>query len=132
MRGGNGAGSMNETKASRPYLKASASASRFAAGSLGPAAAELWMMPAGQVSRSSRQRLLCVGKGVSGDRHHRGILLQFARNNFVQRVSGSVMIVKIKTAILHRTEGWHTGLFHRLDVSADVLGQIQSTGANFL
>ena len=28
--------------------------------------------------------------------------------------------------------GWHTGLFHRLDVSADVLGQIQTTGADFL
>src|SRR5436309_4437959 len=121
MRGGNGAGSMNETKASRPYLKASASASRFAAGSLDPAAAELWMMPAGEVSRSSRQRLLCVGKGVSGDRHHRGILLQFARNNFVQRVGGSVMIIKIKAAVLHWTEGRDARFFHRLGIGADML-----------
>ena len=59
-------------------------------------------------------------------RDHAGIFLQFARNNFVQRVSGSVMIVKIEAIVLHRAEGGDACFFDWLGVGADMLGQIQS------
>src|SRR6266550_7776191 len=129
MGGGGGAGSISETEASWPYLK-NERVSFTTRGGI----PRLTLKMTGRCGfpRSSRQRLLCVGKGVSGDRHHRGVLLQFARNNFVQRVGGSVMIIKIKAAVLHWAECGNAGFFHRLDVSADVFGQVQSTGADFL
>src|SRR6185437_16826943 len=122
--GGRGLGSMSETK-----LKSARASVTIRSGI---PRLTLGMTRQAGFPDSSRQRLLGIRHGVGGDGNDRGIFLQFARNNFVQRVSGSVMIVKIKTAVLHGTEGWHTGLFHRLDVSADVLGQIQSTGADVL
>src|SRR5438270_6754696 len=129
MGGGRGVGSMSETEASQPHLKSERASVTIRSGIPRPT---LGMTREAGFPDSPRQRLLGSRHCVGGDGNDRGIFLQFARNNFVQRVSGSVMIVKIKTAVLHRTEGWHTGLFHRLDVSADVLGQIQSTGTHFL
>ena len=120
---------MSETEASQPHLKSERASVTIRSGI---PRLTLGMTREAGFPDSSRQRLLGIRHGVGGDGNDRGIFLQFARNNFVQRVSGSVMIVKIKTAVLHGTEGWHSGLFHRLDVSADVLGQIQSTGADFL
>ena len=120
---------MSETEASQPHLKSERASVTIRSGI---PRLTLGMTRQAGFPDSSRQRLLGIRHGVGGDGNDRGIFLQFARNNFVQRVSGSVMIVKIKTAVLHRTEGWHTGLFHRLDVSADVLGQIQSTRRRFL
>src|SRR5882724_4133405 len=76
---------------------------------------------ASAVSHLSRQRLLGVGKGVRGDGDNSGVFLQFARDDFVQRVGWSVMIIKIKAAVLHRTECRNAYFFHRLGIRADML-----------
>src|SRR5207248_10069076 len=68
----------------------------------------------------------------SGDCNHRGILLQFARGDLVQRVGWSVMITKIKAAVLHWTECRDSGLFHRLGIRADMFRQIQTPSSNLL
>src|SRR5205823_13232786 len=84
------------------------------------------------VPRSARQRLLGGGKGVSGDCNHRGSLLQVARDDVVKRGGWSVMIIKIKAAVLHWTECRDAGLFHRLGIRADMFRQIQTPSSNLL
>src|SRR5437868_7043508 len=117
--GGKGAASISETEASRPHLK-SEPVSQLHNSRRDPSTYARDDAVAG-VYQLPRQRLLGVGKSVSGNRNHRRILLQFVRNNFVQRVGRSVMIIKIKAAVLHRAECRDAGFFHRLGVRADVL-----------
>src|SRR2546423_560142 len=63
MDGGRGVGSMSKTEANQPPLKRSASASRFAADS-STYARDDWL---GGFRDSSRQRLLGIRYGISGD-----------------------------------------------------------------
>src|SRR2546423_15197886 len=74
---------------------------------------------------STRQRLFHVRKRIRKDGDDSGIFSQFFRNDFVQRVSGSVMIIKIETAVLNRTESRHAGLFHRANVGATMFDQVE-------
>ena len=92
MGGGSGAGSMSETEASQPHLKSERASVTIRSGI---PRLTLGMTRQAGFPDSSRQRLLGIRHGVGGDGNDRGIFLQFTRNNFVQCVSGSVMIVKI-------------------------------------
>src|SRR3982075_402683 len=78
-----------------------------------------------RIPHSSWQRLLAVSQRISGDCDHRRILRQFFGHNFVERIGGGVMTIKIETAVLNRTEGRHTGFFDGLDVGSTMLYQIE-------
>src|SRR5438067_6719098 len=71
------------------------------------------------------QRLFHVRERIRKDGDDSGILSQFFRHDFVQRVSGSVMIIKIETAVLNRTESRHAGFFHRANVGPTMFDQVK-------
>ena len=73
-----------------------------------------------------------VRKCIGSNCNDCGIFSKFFRHDFVQRVSGGVVIIEIETAILDWTERGNTGFLQRFDIGANVFGKICSAGAGFL
>src|SRR5215475_14785418 len=86
----------------------------------------------GNPATSTRQWLLHVRKGIRKNCDHGGILCQFFRDNFVQRISGRMVIIEIETTVLNRTKSRHTGLFHRPDVGPTMFDQSKHSRARLL
>src|SRR5882724_9085683 len=68
---------------------------------------------------SPRQRLRHTRQRIRERRDQRAVLLQLSRINFVERVRGGVMIIKVSARVLNRRERRHAGFTKRGNVSPD-------------
>src|SRR5439155_959775 len=82
--------------------------------------------------RSTRQRLFHVRESIRSDCDDSGIFRQFFRDDLVERVRGSVVIIEIETTVLDRTESGHPGFLQRLDISTTMFDEIHHTLALLL
>src|SRR5262249_42722160 len=64
-----------------------------------------------------------VRQRVCEDCNDGGVLGQCFRHDFVQRISGSVVIIEIETTVLDRTESRHASFLHRRNISATMFDQ---------
>src|SRR5258707_9558721 len=70
---------------------------------------------------SPRQRLRHARQRIRERRDQRAVLLQLSRINFVERVRGGVMIIKVSARVLNRRERRHAGFPKWRNIGAGLL-----------
>src|SRR5260370_5320246 len=78
---------------------------------------------------SPRQRLRHACQRIRQRRDQRAVLLQLSRINFVERVRGGVMIIKVSARVLNRRERRHAGFPKWRNVGAGFLDHTGHAGA---